>query len=134
MRLCRDSRTQTTFCKFIYSKMSDLASVQKFFGTTEISSTPSTKSNFAIMEDVDRYKTLKQTLEDTASTPSLATRLQIAYEPGKAVAYLHSLSLVIKVLSDSTIRMKKDDKGLVAPILTDLDQARVLFELSAHRR
>ncbi len=57
---------------------------------------------------------------------SVLTRLEIAHDVAKAVAYLHSVDVLVKRLSDRTVLLSIDSGGIITPYLTDLERARLV--------
>lgn len=59
------------------------------------------------------------------SQASYLQRLRLCYEIALAVAYLHSVHIVVKVLSEESIFIKQV-KGELIPALSDLEYARLV--------
>jgi serine/threonine protein kinase len=105
-----------------YSSLSNSLHVQKFHGVFEDST-----GKYAVMEDLEQHEAVFTfgdvfQREEFLSTP-LRRKLRLCYEVANTVAYLHSVNLVVKVISDSSIfvRFKNDD---FLPVFSNLEFAR----------
>jgi len=102
-----------------YSRLSISLHVQRFFGIF----TDST-GDYAVMEDLTRAHRLQDALKDVRFVSSSSRqKLRLCYEIANTVAFLHSVELVVKVISDSSIYIVYKDTEML-PIFSDLESAR----------
>lgn len=116
----------------IYLKISALTLVQPFYGIAETSDTRA--RHWAVMQDLSPYQALGQAIQAKTLPNNIFARLKIAYELSKTVAYLHSVNIVIKCMTDASIILRPvgNDGGTdFEPVLTNLDESR---EVSSHSR
>jgi len=105
-----------------YSCLSASLHVQRFFGVYRDNT-----GQYAVMEDLQRELgvfTLKDAFREIGFTSSSSQRrLRLCYEIANTVAYLHSVNLVVKVISECSIfiRFKKNE---MLPIFSNLESAR----------
>lgn len=110
----------------IYQLISTNELVEVFYGIAELGG-----KRYAVMEDLRNGPTLAEMIESKAElSGSLhVTRLHLAYEVASAVAYLHSVDIVVKNISDVNIVLKRlshdsEDGRRFRPCLTNLEKAR----------
>ena len=78
-----------------------------------------------MMESLEDKPTLATAINDgLLSNLSFSQKLRFAYELASTVSALHSASIVVKVLSDTTVHIAfdADDRGF--PIISGLENAR----------
>lgn len=105
----------------IYRLISSGTHVQEFYGIAEFGA-----KRYAVLEYLQNDPTLAEGINsDAAELSSDLARLNVAYEIASTVAYLHSVGIVVKNISDVNIVLKKreDQRGL-RPCLINLDAAR----------
>ncbi len=103
----------------IYHLISTSTLVEVFYGIAELEG-----KRYAVMEDVRDDPTLAAMIDSTELNDPL-TRLHLAYEVASAVAYLHSVGIVVKNISDVNIVLKRlEDRRRFRPCLTNLEEAR----------
>ncbi|KAH8916072.1 kinase-like protein [Atractiella rhizophila] len=108
----------------IYSKLSSAnTAVERFHGLAELE----TGNYYVVMEDLRSAKSLGASLQDTAKFEDVKLRIRMAYELAKAIAFLHSVRILVRSLSDETVKLVQRD-GKWKPVLTNLGEARLLFE------
>jgi serine/threonine protein kinase len=106
----------------IYSKISAMTVVHPFYGIAETDD-PRFK-HWAVMQDLSPYQSLEQAIQGKTLPKNLPERLKIAYELSKTVAYLHSVEVLIKSMTDTNIIMRPIEEKGVEPVLTNLEAAR----------
>lgn len=116
----RDSRVGPRHV-ILYSRLSANTLVHPFYGVAD-----SDGSLFAVMKDLRSAKALGNSLKDTIFNDDLG-RVRIVYDLAQTIAYLHSVDILVRSLSDDKVLLF-DDKGRWKPILTDLDKARLVRE------
>ena len=120
-------RAETPRLISIYAEIGRVVNIQRFFGVFHAA--PS-NTYYAVMEDLDgddkSFVLLKDALSNQliAKVP-LVQRLRLCYEIALAVSYLHSLNIVVKVISEKSFYIKEVDGDFV-PILTNLEYARLV--------
>jgi hypothetical protein len=107
----------------IYQLISTSALVEVFYGIAELGG-----KRYAVMEDLRDDPTLAAMIDSNELNGPL-TRLHLAYEVASAVAYLHSVDIVVKNISDVNIVLKRlslrlEDGRRFRPCLTNLEKAR----------
>lgn len=85
----------------IYQLISTSALVEVFYGIAELGG-----KRYAVMEDLRDDPTLAAMIDSNELNGPL-TRLHLAYEVASAVAYLHSVDIVVKNISDVNIVLKR---------------------------
>jgi serine/threonine protein kinase len=111
----------------IYAEISRTVNIQRFIGVFHDASS---NTYYAVMEDLDGDEPSFVLLKDALSNQLIANasriqRLRLSYEIALAVAYLHSLNIVIKVISERSFYVKEVN-GEFVPVLTDLEYARLV--------
>ena len=112
-----------------YRALSGTASIQRFYGLykNEI-------GEYAVMEELEGPESPFIRLDEAftenakASVAQLSRnqRVLLCHEISLIVLYLHSLGFVVKIISDKSIFVRKDQKCFV-PLFTDLEQARSVW-------
>lgn len=116
-------REETPRIVSVYSSLSVSLHVQRFFGLLE---EPGNKQ-FAVMEDLLRQTDVRPfkdaRTKDILTSASQLCKIRLCYEIVNTVAYLHSVKLVVKIISGSSIylRFSNDD---ILPIFANLESAR----------
>lgn len=121
-------RAETPRLLSIYTEISRDVNIQRLFGVFHDSLS---KTSYAVMEDLDEasFVLLKDALSNNLiSQASYLQRLRLCYEIALAVAYLHSVHIVVKVLSEKSIFIKQV-KGELIPALSQLEYARLVGHL-----
>ena len=103
----------------LYSKLSANTLVHPFYGIADRSG-----KLYAVMQDLRTSKSLGASLEDPQFT-DMRDRLRIAYDIAQTLAYLHSVEILIRSLSDKNILLVQEGSRW-KPILTNLDEARLV--------
>ena len=103
----------------IYQCISNGTFVQAFYGVAEHRG-----KRFAVMQDLTGNKTLAAAIQSQTTSYQRLASLRFAYELAHAVAYLHSVGIVIKNLSDTNVVVIELEGGRLQPCLTNLEQAR----------
>ena len=120
------NRWETPRLLLIYGGLSRTVNIQKFYGVFHDNST-----YFAVMEDLDSEDSPFVLLQNALSNGNVAQasriqRLRLCYELALTVAYLHSVNIVVKVISESSFYVR-DIGGELIPILTNLEHARLVY-------
>jgi hypothetical protein len=131
--ICVPSLTNETYYNsqlprhmMIYSKISAMTLVQSFYGIAEIATDLSRVSHRAVMEDLTPYQSLEQAIHTKSLPEDLQDRLKIAFELSKTIAYLHSVQVLVKNMTGANIFLRPNANGGVEPVLTNLEQARLV--------
>lgn len=108
--------------------ISDGTLVQSFHGFTVQQIKPGGRKHrvYAVMEDMRSYPTLADMLIDQ-SLPGCLDCLRILYELANTIAYFHSLEMILKIINDESVVLKRimDANGVrFQPCLTNVVQAR----------
>ena len=107
----------------IYQLISTSALVEVFYGIAELGG-----KRYAVMEDLRDDPTLAAMIDSNElNCNDSLTRLHLAYEVASAVAYLHSVDIIVKNISDVNIvlkRLRLKDGQRFRPCLTNLEKAR----------
>lgn len=116
----------------VYASLSNSLHVQKFFGVLK----ERDKKEFAVMEDLlsQTVHTLKDArTQDNFISASQQCKIRLCYEIANTVAFLHSVNLVVKIISDSSIYLRFQDEDIL-PIFADLESARLVCPyITSHR-
>jgi hypothetical protein len=104
----------------IYSKISANTLVHPFYGVAE-----KFGKRWTVMKDLRKASTLATAIEQKLLPTSIADRIDIAQKIATTVGYLHSVEILLKYLSDTTILLVANPEGYT-PYLTDLDRARMV--------
>jgi hypothetical protein len=115
----------------IYSKISAMTLVQPFYGIAEIGD-PEFK-HWALMQDLSQNISLAQAIQAKALPKTLPDRLKIAYELSKTVAYLHSVQILIKSMTDANIILRAGEGNVLEPVVTNLEEAREVCNHGSER-
>jgi len=117
-------RTETPRLISIYAEISRVVNIQRFFGLFHEASS---NTYYAVMEDLDApFVLLKDALSNQLiAEASPIQRLRLSYEIALAVSYLHSLNIVVKVISEKSFYIRKIGSEFV-PVLTNLEFARLV--------
>jgi serine/threonine protein kinase len=103
----------------IYHCISIGTFVQSFYGIAELDG-----KRFAVMQDIRNDQTIAAAIESRDAYDPL-TCIRFAYELASTVAYLHSVGIIIKNISDTNVIVVKLEGGRrIQPRLTNLEQAR----------
>ena len=105
----------------IYKRISVGALVQSFYGICERNG-----KKYAVMEDLRNQPTLAVAIESKLLPNDGSTRMRIAYDLANTIAYLHSVGIIIKSMSDDTVVLRRLDGGTFQPCLTNLETARMV--------
>ena len=112
----------------IYAEISRYVNIQRLYGVFRDSS-----CHYSVMEDVEGesspFVILKEALTNGMITnASRIQRLRLCNEIALSVAYLHSLKIVVKVLSDSSIFVREVNGDFI-PVTANLEHARLVFQV-----
>ena len=105
----------------IYGHLSASTLVHPFWGIAERFG-----HRWAIMKDLRQSPSLMDSIKAKSLPEAPLKRLQIVHDIVKTVAYLHSVKILLKRLSDETTVLWTDGQGMVTPYLTDLERARLV--------
>jgi len=112
---------------YIYSMLAGNTLVHGYHGLAERNDRV-----WAVMDDLRDSKSIHSLIKDGVLPTDPKVRLMVAYDLSKTVAYLHSVQILIKNLSDKNVLLVQEEveEGTAwKPILTDLDQARLVSRL-----
>lgn len=110
----------------IYSKLSSNTLVHHYFGISQ-----RFDRLWAVMEDLRSCKSLAASIQASSFPNDWATRLGIAHDIAKTVAYLHSVNLLVKSLSDTSVLLSlKND--VTIPILNNVEEAREVGDVLSY--
>lgn len=105
----------------IYSTLSHSVNIHQFFGVFADGT-----SHYAVMEDVSDSGVylLQHALSNRKiAETSRIQKLRLCYEIALVVAYLHSVNIIVKVISESSIYVR-EIRGELIPVISNLEQAR----------
>lgn len=113
-----------------YAAISGSVNIQNLFGVFT-----NNDSQYAVMQQlkgenvpfVVLSEAFKENDKASVAKASRLQRLSLCYQVSQTVAYLHSLqvNLVVKVISDSSIYVRKVDEELI-PVMTNLEYSRLV--------
>lgn len=104
----------------IYSRLSANILVHQFYGIAK-----KFDRRWAVMQDLRDVQTLSAAITSKSLPEAVIGRLNIAYDIAKTIAYLHSVDIVVKRLSDQNIRLVQKE-NVYTPYLTHLERARLV--------
>ncbi|OBS22715.1 hypothetical protein FPOA_09047 [Fusarium poae] len=107
----------------IYRDLQDRAHIQKFHGIVDIND-----QDYVIMQDCSMLPTLQSWRSDPSRVLTLRDRVNVAYDVAQSIACLHEGGLVLKYITESSIRLRSDQNSRLHPVLTQLDYTRCLYE------
>jgi len=110
----------------IYHRLSQRIQVQSFYGIYE-----EANRKYAIMEDLSDASTLNSAVRNPTEPVSVSVRLHLVLDLANTMAYLHRVGILLKSMSDSTVFLKLVN-GEYRPIITELEAARLVNDLSIH--
>ena len=113
----------------VYKRISVGALVQSFYGICERNG-----KKYAVMEDLRNQPTLAVAIKSNLLPNDSPTRTRIAYDLANTLAYLHSVGIIIKSMSDDNVVLRKLDGGNFQPCLTNLETARMVRVPSYNRQ
>jgi len=104
----------------IYEKITDRTSVHPFYGIAK-------RANryWMVMQDLSGSPTIAKFLSDETVELTYHERVKIAYEISKTIAYLHSVGIVVKTISDDNFVLVRVGDHL-QPVLLNLYRARLV--------
>ena len=79
---------------------------------------------YVVMQDLDDNKTLAAACEDGSLPDTPLTRISLAYDLAKTMAWYHHAQLLLKSVSDHNVVLQELSSGRLAPFLTNLQNAR----------
>lgn len=118
---CRrlDDSTVSRQALQLYQDFQRGAHVQTIHGVAEIN-----KEKYVIMQDCSGLQMLQSWLNDGNRELTLSDRVHIAYDVAQSVAWFHEGGLVVKFLTDTSIRLTDGQNCRQQPVLTSLQYAR----------
>lgn len=119
-------RAETPRLLSIHAEISRAVNIQRFFGIFHDSLS---ETSYAVMEELGEdasFVLLKDALSNNLiDKASYLQKLRLCYEIALAVAYLHSVHIVVKVISEKSIFIK-EFKGEFVPAIANLEYARLV--------
>jgi len=103
----------------IYAKLSANTLVHPFYGIVQRH-----HQRWIVMKDLRQCPSLRNAIRGKEMPQSALERLNVACDVAKTMEYLHSVEVLVKRLSDTTILLSSEN-GTVIPYLTNLDRARL---------
>ncbi|KAB8202381.1 kinase-like domain-containing protein [Aspergillus parasiticus] len=110
----------------IYSRISQRTAARTFWGIFEHSN-----KKYAVMESLEGHSRLEDALSSGDFVKvDLVGRLRFAWEICNAVAYFHSVNILLKSLSSQSVYIRPTtcENDHIRPILTDVENARLITE------
>ncbi|KAF5618386.1 isoform 4 of fibroblast growth factor receptor 1-A [Fusarium sp. NRRL 52700] len=107
----------------LYQDLQQGAHIQKIHGTVDIND-----QNYVIMQDCSLLTTLRSWRSDPSRVLTLKDRVLIAYDVAQSITWLHGGGLLVKYLTESSIRLRSDQTSRQHPVLTQLHYTRCLYE------
>lgn len=105
----------------IYERLSANTLVHPFYGIAKRFG-----RSWEVMKDMWDFSSLGSAINARTPPETILARLEIAQNIAKTVAYLHSVDVLVKRLSDTTVLLSVDSNGVVTPYLTNLEIARLV--------
>ena len=104
----------------VYEKIGHIARVQKLHAVVEFRD-----ARYALLQNVGPNRSVAQVVNSqTLDEYTFKQRLSFAYELAATVSTIHSADLLIKVISDTSVKIDSTPDGGIYPLLSELDQAR----------
>ncbi|KAF5598830.1 isoform 4 of fibroblast growth factor receptor 1-A [Fusarium pseudocircinatum] len=107
----------------LYQDLQRGAHIQKLHGIVVMD-----EQDYVIMQDCSTLPTLKSWRSDPSRVLTLRDRVLLAYDVAQSIAWLHGGGLLVKYLTESSIRLRSDHKSRQHPVLTQLHYTRCLYE------
>jgi serine/threonine protein kinase len=104
----------------IYAKLSANTLVHPFYGIAQRSN-----QRWIVMKDLRQCPSLRDMMRDCKVPKSVLERISIACDIARTMEYLHSVEILVKRLSDTTILLSREN-NVVIPYLTNIDRARLV--------
>jgi serine/threonine protein kinase len=104
----------------IYAKLSANTLVHPFYGIAQRSN-----QRWIVMKDLRQCPSLRDMMRDGKVPKSVLERTSIACDIARTMEYLHSVEILVKRLSDTTILLSREN-NVVIPYLTNIDRARLV--------
>ena len=104
----------------IYSKLSARTRVHPFYGIAQHEG-----KRWTVFGDLRSCSTLAKAIRGSELPKDASERANIALEIAFTLAYLHSVEILLKQLSDNTVLLVKEQDRLI-PYLTEVEQARLV--------
>jgi serine/threonine protein kinase len=120
------TKWETPRILLIYAEISRSINVQKLFGVYHHQDPSSL--HYTVMQDLGSpFVMLRDALRDQViSKATRIQRLRICYDIAQTVAYLHSVNIIVKVISESSFYIDEADGEFVA-VLTNLEHSRLVL-------
>lgn len=103
----------------IYKNIQSGAYVQRLYGTVKLQD-----DYYVVMQDLDDNQTLAAACQDGGLPDTPLSRISLAYDLAKTMAWYHHAQLLLKSVSDHTVVLQQLNSGRLAPFLTKLQNAR----------
>lgn len=107
----------------IYKNIQSGAYVQRLYGTVKLQD-----DYYVVMQDLDDNQTLAAACQDGGLPDTPLSRISLAYDLAKTMAWYHHAQLLLKSVSDHTVVLQQLNSGRLAPFLTKLQNARHILE------
>ncbi|KAF4497450.1 isoform 4 of fibroblast growth factor receptor 1-A, partial [Fusarium agapanthi] len=107
----------------LYQDLQQGAHLQKVYGIVDMND-----QDYVIMQDCSLLTTLKSWRSDPSRVLTVRDRVLVAYDVAQSIAWLHGGGLVVKYLTESSIRLRIDQSSRQRPVLTHLHYTRCLYE------
>jgi serine/threonine protein kinase len=104
----------------IYAKLSANTLVHPFYGIAQRSN-----QRWIVMKDLRQCPSLRDMMRDGKVPKSVLERISIACDIARTMEYLHSVEILVKRLSDTTILLSREN-NVAIPYLTNIDRARLV--------
>lgn len=105
----------------IYERLSASTLVHPFYGVAKRFG-----HSWAVMKDMRQFHSLGSAMKAKELPETTLGRIEIAQNIAKTVAYLHSVDILVKRLSDTSVLLSVDSSGVMTPYLTNLERARLV--------
>jgi hypothetical protein len=103
----------------IYDLISKCTNVEAFYGIAELHG-----KQYAVMGDLRNDMTLEDAINLKSDRLDDLARLRLAYEVSHTIAYLHSIGIIVKNISDINVVLKNEGESGFVPLLINLTEAR----------
>lgn len=107
---------------FIYERLTARTLVHPFYGIAQRDG-----KKWAVMKDLSHCDSLADAIRNGKLPKGLPERLGMVIDIVRTLEYLHSVKVVVKILSDSTVILCDDEDGFT-PYLTSLDKSRLVSQ------
>ena len=106
----------------LYQQIGTIALVQQLLAIVEHQG-----AKYALMEDLRGYESVgTATTTEKSLALGRAEKIRFAYELAATVSSLHEAGILVKIVSDQTVYLRRHRDGRVRPLISNLSHARAV--------